>query len=289
MILARLWQILPPCPASPSYSLLLALLAPACGKEIGDDCATNVDCPQDGTRDCDLSQPGGYCTVNGCDEKSCPSEAVCIRIFPYEFRARHASRIRIVRQWGLAGCACQSDSLCGCTQDSDCTSDGLCLPDGICVPRTSERRYCERSAAATVTAAAATFAAKPASRANPELEHLRQHRPGGQRQLEYRREVLRPIRRSENRLRRSCALLATEAEQQVGGGLIRGWKRVLLELVRRHPAHLGHAQRLRLLAFLDRRLVQVQIHRVSVVVVNPVRHPSLDVNLGAQPFAQAPG
>ena len=48
--------------------LLLVCLAPACGKEIGDSCSTNVDCAQDGTRDCDLSQPGGYCTVNGCDE-----------------------------------------------------------------------------------------------------------------------------------------------------------------------------------------------------------------------------
>lgn len=102
---------------------LLALLAPACGKEIGDDCTTNVDCAQDGTRDCDLSQPGGYCTVNGCDEISCPSEAVCIRIFPYE----------------------SPGTPCG--NDSDCTSTELCLPhlpQGYCVPRASERRYCER-------------------------------------------------------------------------------------------------------------------------------------------------
>jgi len=100
---------------------LVALVVPACGKEIGDGCSTNVDCAQDGTRDCDLSQPGGYCTVNGCDEKSCPSEAVCIRIFPYE----------------APGPACHTDA--------DCTSEGLCLPEGFCVPRASERRYCERN------------------------------------------------------------------------------------------------------------------------------------------------
>jgi len=101
--------------------VLLALLAPACGKEIGDECSTNVDCAQDGTRDCDQSQPGGYCTVNGCDEKSCPSEAVCIRIFPY----------------GTADLPC--------TADADCMgADLLCLPEGLCVPRASERRYCER-------------------------------------------------------------------------------------------------------------------------------------------------
>ena len=101
------------------FFALLGLVAPACGTKIGDACTTNVDCAQDGTRDCDLSQPGGYCTINGCDEISCPSEASCIRVFPYEFPAP------------------------GCTQDSSCTADQICLPEGICAPRLSERRYCE--------------------------------------------------------------------------------------------------------------------------------------------------
>ncbi len=110
----------PPVPRFAPFFLALALLVPACGSKIGDSCSTNVDCAQDGTRDCDLSQPGGYCTVNGCDELSCPSEAVCIRIFPYE----------------APGAAC--------TIDSDCASaDLLCLPEGFCVPRAAERRYCE--------------------------------------------------------------------------------------------------------------------------------------------------
>lgn len=99
---------------------LPAVFVSACGHEIGDSCGTNVDCASDGTRDCDLSQPGGYCTINGCDEESCPSESVCIRIFPYNY----------------AGAACQ--------HDTDCPSDHLCLPDGLCVPRASERRYCEK-------------------------------------------------------------------------------------------------------------------------------------------------
>ena len=112
----------PPVPKSAVLFIVLALFAPACGKEIGDPCTTNVDCQQDGTRDCDLSQPGGYCTVNGCDEKFCPSEAVCIRVFPYETPGAP------------------------CTTDLDCVSaDLLCLPDGFCVPRASERRYCERT------------------------------------------------------------------------------------------------------------------------------------------------
>jgi hypothetical protein len=135
-----------PVPRSAVFFVLFALLAPACGKEIGDSCATNVDCAQDQTRDCDLSQPGGYCTVNGCDEKSCPSEAVCIRIFPYEV-ARPTCQLDSDCPSGVGRCL-QSDGSCGCDRDSDCTSDGLCVPDvphNYCVPRTSERRYCLRS------------------------------------------------------------------------------------------------------------------------------------------------
>ena len=133
------------------FFALLSLLAPACGKEIGDSCSTNVDCNQDGLRDCDLSQPGGYCTVNGCDEISCPSEAVCIRTFPYKVTRPTCqySPVDSANPVCPAGTGkCQSDNLCACAQDSDCTSDGLCVPDapnGYCVPRTSERRYCLRS------------------------------------------------------------------------------------------------------------------------------------------------
>jgi len=127
------------------FSVVLALLVPACGKEIGDPCTTNVDCAQDGTRDCDLSRPGGYCTVNGCDEASCPSEAVCIRAFPYEV-SRPACQQDLDCGPG-AGVCLKSNNICGCTKDSDCTSNGLCLPDApnsFCVPRAAERRYCER-------------------------------------------------------------------------------------------------------------------------------------------------
>jgi len=137
-----------PVPRSATVFVLFVLLAPACGKEIGDSCSTNVDCNQDGTRDCDLSQPGGYCTVNGCDEKSCPSEAVCVRIFPYEVSvSRPACQLDSDCRAGVGLCQ-HPDDICGCTQDSDCTADGLCVPDvnhGYCVPRTSERRYCEKS------------------------------------------------------------------------------------------------------------------------------------------------
>jgi hypothetical protein len=102
-------------------TILLGLLISGCGKEIGDECLTNIDCNQDGTWDCDLSQPGGYCTVAGCDEASCPEKSVCIRFFSYQF---------------------SSDA---CQTDFDCGAEFLCLSDGICSPRASERRFCERT------------------------------------------------------------------------------------------------------------------------------------------------
>ena len=118
MILAGLVAHTPPVLRIASALVLMALVVPACGKDIGDGCSTNLDCDTDGQRDCDLSQPGGYCTINGCDEKLCPGGSVCIRVFPYE----------------SPGAAC--------AQDVDCISAELCLPDGFCVPRLSERRYC---------------------------------------------------------------------------------------------------------------------------------------------------
>jgi hypothetical protein len=124
-----------------------AMAAAACGKDIGDDCKTNVDCAQDGTRDCDLSQPGGYCTINGCDEKFCPSGSICIRIFPYEAEGNtFCDWVPRNQSSQNQSAACSGDQS---TQDPDtqcvCASDQICLPDGHCVPRISERRFCEKS------------------------------------------------------------------------------------------------------------------------------------------------
>ena len=111
-------------PVPRTLALAFALLSLGCGKEIGNACQTNIDCQQDGTRECDLSQPGGYCVVSGCDEKACPSGSVCIRFFSYLF------------------------STASCQGDTDCPTDNLCLPDSptsLCVPRISEQRYCQKS------------------------------------------------------------------------------------------------------------------------------------------------
>jgi hypothetical protein len=97
----------------------------ACGRKIGDACTTSADCdPSTGTRSCDLSQPGGYCVIEGCDARSCPSDSFCVRFFPEIF----------VRK------------LCADT----CAADEVCVgsdADAVCVRRSLEKRICVQNCA----------------------------------------------------------------------------------------------------------------------------------------------
>ena len=58
---------------------ILVMVVAGCGAKIGKSCTQNVDCSPLGDRFCDVSAPGGYCTIEGCDDTSCPSESVCVR------------------------------------------------------------------------------------------------------------------------------------------------------------------------------------------------------------------
>jgi len=109
-----------------AFFLAFAAQLAACGKKIGDECKTAFDCNQtDETRTCDISQPGGYCIIEGCDQHSCPDEAACVRFFP---------------RLNLPGEDCASDpNVCGFM--------GKCIVDGAgpsrkCAPLSSEIRRC---------------------------------------------------------------------------------------------------------------------------------------------------
>jgi hypothetical protein len=110
----------------------LAFIVTACSHEIGDDCKSSVDCDPNGTRACDLSQPGGYCTIAGCAGKSCPSGSTCIRYFPEMFLSAPCSA------------ACE-DLDCPQGRTDDCSSDELCLDSGLCAKRSFETRACAKS------------------------------------------------------------------------------------------------------------------------------------------------
>ena len=107
--------------------LVLAVFAAAigCGKEIGDACIVSSDCSPNGDRQCDISQHEGYCTIQGCDYATCPSEAACIRFFTGSFANKPCDPATEL-------------------SDPKCSLDELCSLRNECVPRSSEVRYCMR-------------------------------------------------------------------------------------------------------------------------------------------------
>jgi hypothetical protein len=62
--------------------VLLGLLWVGCAPSIGDSCDGPIDCSIAGDRVCDLTQPGGYCTVQFCNPDTCPDNAVCVEWLP---------------------------------------------------------------------------------------------------------------------------------------------------------------------------------------------------------------
>lgn len=131
--------------------VVCAIVASACGREIGDECIAAAECNPNGSRQCDISQPGGYCTIMGCDEKSCPEEAVCIRYFPTEFLTLPCNAC--CEDWPAGsplrpGCCddCtpeQIQQICPILPLDECTADQICL-ERVCAPRSTERRFCAK-------------------------------------------------------------------------------------------------------------------------------------------------
>lgn len=94
-------------------SLLLAMAVAGCQQHIGDSCTGSTDCSLTGERQCDLTQPGGYCTVFSCDPDTCP-EGVCV-----EWRFEPS---RTAETWCMRTC----------NDDRNCRSEYSCVfPDQI--------------------------------------------------------------------------------------------------------------------------------------------------------------
>ena len=100
---------------------LSALLAVACQPKIGDSCTTSTNCSATGDRLCDITEPGGYCTIFNCEPGSCPEEAACIN-FGTEISP-------------VSGCATGDGTspyqrafcLFRCSSDSDCRAGYACV------------------------------------------------------------------------------------------------------------------------------------------------------------------
>lgn len=109
-------------------ALLVMLATAACGDEIGDECSLSSDCSTQGDRICDITSPGGYCTVLGCDFDTCPEESVCVRFYSVADTNRECEPR-------------EEDVVEGANA---CDADELCTLSGTCVPRTAEVRFCMR-------------------------------------------------------------------------------------------------------------------------------------------------
>jgi hypothetical protein len=124
------------------FALCLAALTVAagggCTPSIGDGCKTNVDCSRLGDRFCDTSAPDGYCTVDGCNQGTCPDGALCIRFLtadldrPCFLDRRSPDNL------------CRPDERCVC----DKFENGVCLgtpPNNAhCAAESTERRFCQK-------------------------------------------------------------------------------------------------------------------------------------------------
>jgi hypothetical protein len=98
-----------------------AVFLPGCGPDIGDACASSVDCSQQEARLCDTTQPGGYCTVFNCEPDSCP-DSVCVGFNPVLDLACGAHDDARWPRFSRTFC------MAGCSATSDCRSEYSCAP-----------------------------------------------------------------------------------------------------------------------------------------------------------------
>jgi hypothetical protein len=114
-----------------------------CTPHIGDRCNLNTDCSISNTRQCDNSQPNGYCTIFNCAPNSCPDNAACV-VFqasvpgcPYD---DYASPARSGRSFCMA--TCQSDSDCRTGDGYVCRAPGDLAVSAVIIDSNPSQRVC---------------------------------------------------------------------------------------------------------------------------------------------------
>jgi hypothetical protein len=111
-------------PRLPEKLLLLPLLlalAVGCKPEIGDECRISTDCSAAGDRLCDITAPGGYCTVYNCEPGACPEdESLCV-----EFGAQR-SPVAACQDLQSPSPYARTFCMATCESDSDCRDGYVC-------------------------------------------------------------------------------------------------------------------------------------------------------------------
>src|SRR3954471_21040736 len=98
-------------------------LALGCTPKIGDSCTVSTNCSAAGDRLCDVTQPGGYCTVFNCEPGTCPEDSVCINF------GSTLSSVSPAQCTPAQGPSPYQRSFCmaSCGSDSDCRGGYTCL------------------------------------------------------------------------------------------------------------------------------------------------------------------
>ena len=112
-----------PRPSEKLWLLLVALaaLAAGCKPKIGDECKISTDCSAAGDRLCDITAPGGYCTVYNCEPTTCPpGESVCVEFGEQRSPVQACQDKQSPSPYGRAFC------MAVCDKDSDCRSGYVC-------------------------------------------------------------------------------------------------------------------------------------------------------------------
>ena len=101
-------------------AMLLSAFAFGCTPKIGDSCTTSTNCSAAGDRLCDITEPGGYCTIFNCEPDGCPDDSVCInfgtRLSPVNDCSPSNSNSPYQRSFCMARCSSPGD----CRGGYDC-------------------------------------------------------------------------------------------------------------------------------------------------------------------------
>ena len=85
--------------------VLLILATLACRPEIGDPCATSIECPEGAS--CDTTTLNGYCLKYDCEYSSCPEGSVCVDFPTFTACMQHCESSQDCR--ATEGYVCRED------------------------------------------------------------------------------------------------------------------------------------------------------------------------------------
>jgi hypothetical protein len=134
-----------PGPKLRAFVLVAAAVAglAGCQPQIGDKCVLNTDCSVSGTRQCDNSMPGGYCTMFNCGPNSCPDQSACYLFSAQVDGCPYNDHVpsRTAHSFCVKDCASDGDCRTGyaCTKAGDAPYNAILLDDNqgqktVCLP-----------------------------------------------------------------------------------------------------------------------------------------------------------